>query len=367
MDKNLKALELERVLEMLAREATCDDAKELALKLKPVNDIDEAQLLLSQTEDAYSLLARFGAPSFSGLKNVNNALSRAAAGGELNTSELLEKYKKPDSFDDLIYLTGLTQAECVGNAAEHWRRNSGRCNGALWWQLNDCWGAPSWSSVDYSGKWKPLMYEAKRFFAPLAVSIKENKGSAEVYVINDTLEAKKCRVEFKIMSFDGKLLFEKSAHISSPSVSALSVLKASLRGFNKKHCFAIARLYCEGEPVSQKTIMLTPERKARLKAADITVSLSGNELTLKSNTYARKVFVDIKGSSAPLSDNCFDLLPGEEKKILLGDSSIDKEQITVKCVNNVKSSASEFSRIAFRLGFSIKPENIANRVYYSVS
>ena len=280
---------------------------------------------------------------------------------------LLEKYKKPDSFDDLIYLTGLTQAECVGNAAEHWRRNSGRCNGALWWQLNDCWGAPSWSSVDYSGKWKPLMYEAKRFFAPLAVSIKENKGSAEVYVINDTLEEKKCRVEFKIMSFDGKLLFEKSAHISSPSVSALSVLKASLRGFNKMHCFAIARLYCEGEPVSQKTIMLTPERKARLKAADITVSLSGNELTLKSNTYARKVFIDIKGSSAPLSDNCFDLLPGEEKKILLGDSSIDKEQITVKCVNNVKSSASEFSRIAFRFGFSIKPENIANRVYYSVS
>ncbi len=89
MDKNYMALELNRVLEMVAREATCDDARELALKLKPVNDIDEAKLLLSQTEDAYSLLARFGAPSFSGLKNVNNALSRAAAGGELNTSELL--------------------------------------------------------------------------------------------------------------------------------------------------------------------------------------------------------------------------------------------------------------------------------------
>lgn len=89
MDKNYMALELNRVLEMVAREATCDDARELALKLKPVNDIDEAKLLLSQTEDAYSLLARFGAPSFSGLKNVNNALSRAAAGGELNASELL--------------------------------------------------------------------------------------------------------------------------------------------------------------------------------------------------------------------------------------------------------------------------------------
>lgn len=89
MDKHSKALELDCVLEMLACEATCDDAKELARALKPANDISEAELLLCQTEDAFSLLSRFGAPSFSGLKNVNNALQRAAAGGELNTSELL--------------------------------------------------------------------------------------------------------------------------------------------------------------------------------------------------------------------------------------------------------------------------------------
>lgn len=89
MDKHSKALELDSVLEMLAGEADCDDAKELARTLKPANDISEAELLLCQTEDAFSLLSRFGAPSFSGLKNVNNALQRAAAGGELNTSELL--------------------------------------------------------------------------------------------------------------------------------------------------------------------------------------------------------------------------------------------------------------------------------------
>ena len=51
--------------------------------------IREVELLLSQTEDAFSMLARFGAPSFSGLANVNNPLHRAAAGGALNTIELL--------------------------------------------------------------------------------------------------------------------------------------------------------------------------------------------------------------------------------------------------------------------------------------
>lgn len=90
MNKHFKSLELDIVLKMLADEATCDDAKDLALSLKPVKDINEAELLLSQTEDAFSLLARFGSPSFSGLRNVNNAVSRAAAGTSLNPKELLE-------------------------------------------------------------------------------------------------------------------------------------------------------------------------------------------------------------------------------------------------------------------------------------
>jgi len=90
MNKHYKTLELDKVLEMLANEASCDDAKDLALSLKPTADINEAELLLSQTEDAFSLLARFGSPSFSGLKNVNNAVSRAAAGASLNPKELLD-------------------------------------------------------------------------------------------------------------------------------------------------------------------------------------------------------------------------------------------------------------------------------------
>ena len=90
MDKNFKTLELDLILNKLAQECSCDDAKELALSLHPTADMAEVELLLSQTEDAFSLLARFGAPSFSGLKNVNNPLHRAGAGGSLNPKELLD-------------------------------------------------------------------------------------------------------------------------------------------------------------------------------------------------------------------------------------------------------------------------------------
>lgn len=90
MNKNYKTLELDLILDMLAGECSCDDAKDLARGLKPSSDISEVELLLQQTEDAFSLLARFGGPSFSGLKNVNNPLHRASAGGSLNPKELLD-------------------------------------------------------------------------------------------------------------------------------------------------------------------------------------------------------------------------------------------------------------------------------------
>ena len=90
MNKNHKTLELDLILEKLAAECSCDDAKDLARGLKPACDMAEVEMLLQQTEDAFSLLARFGGPSFSGLKNVNNSLHRAAVGGSLNPKELLD-------------------------------------------------------------------------------------------------------------------------------------------------------------------------------------------------------------------------------------------------------------------------------------
>lgn len=90
MEKNYKALELDKILEMVALETTCDDAAALAREITPVYTAAEARLLLEETDAAFVLMAKFGAPSFSGLKNVTNPLRRAQAGGGLGLSELLE-------------------------------------------------------------------------------------------------------------------------------------------------------------------------------------------------------------------------------------------------------------------------------------
>ncbi len=90
MNKHYIALELDKVLSCLANLTSCQDAKEMAENLQPEKNLDLARVLLGQTEDAHMLMAKFGAPSFGGLKNVNNALSRANAGSVLNMRELLD-------------------------------------------------------------------------------------------------------------------------------------------------------------------------------------------------------------------------------------------------------------------------------------
>ena len=89
-NRHHKALELDKVLEMLSVYTCCADSKELALSLKPETDIRLATGELKKTEDAFILLAKYGSPSFGSLKNVNNSLARANAGGVLTVREFLD-------------------------------------------------------------------------------------------------------------------------------------------------------------------------------------------------------------------------------------------------------------------------------------
>lgn len=69
-----------------------------------------------------------------------------------------------DYFKNMIYLSQIVQALCIKYETEHYRRWQGRTDrdgkghtmGALYWQLNDIWQAPSWSSIEYGGRWKVI-------------------------------------------------------------------------------------------------------------------------------------------------------------------------------------------------------------------
>ncbi|GMA51183.1 beta-mannosidase [Alicyclobacillus contaminans] len=99
---------------------------------------------------------------------------------------LSDNFQYPKDLAALSYVSQVLQAEAIRYGVEHWRRHRGRCMGALYWQLNDCWPVASWSSIDAFGRWKALHYFARRFFAPVLASACENGPRVDLYVTNDT-------------------------------------------------------------------------------------------------------------------------------------------------------------------------------------
>ena len=89
-EKSIRTLELPAVLEKLAAKAVSDAAKERCLRLTPATDTQEVLHLLDETDAAKERLGLHGSPSFSGVKDVSAALTRADHGGMLNTRELLD-------------------------------------------------------------------------------------------------------------------------------------------------------------------------------------------------------------------------------------------------------------------------------------
>ena len=89
LSKHERALELDKVLAMLADQATCDGSRALALALRPQTRLSAIQAELARVSDAYTLSIRYGAPSLGGIRDMTDALLRAKAGGILTLPELL--------------------------------------------------------------------------------------------------------------------------------------------------------------------------------------------------------------------------------------------------------------------------------------
>ena len=88
--KHCHALELDKVLAMLADQTSCDDSRAMALNIQPLTDFMAVNALMEKTSDAYMLSARFTSPNIHRLKNCDLALSRAEKGSNLSLPELLD-------------------------------------------------------------------------------------------------------------------------------------------------------------------------------------------------------------------------------------------------------------------------------------
>ncbi len=123
-------------------------------------------------------------------------------------------YGKAENFEDFVYYSQLTQVKAVSIAISAHRIGSPRCMGTLYWQLNDCWPAPTWSGIDYYGNWKALQYEVKKDFEDVAVLAKtEEIGNEQYYLVSDHPENFETALRYEIFDLTGKKLLDKSESV----------------------------------------------------------------------------------------------------------------------------------------------------------
>jgi len=234
---------------------------------------------------------------------------------------LLKDYPEPKDFSSFLYVSQVLQAEGIKIGTEHFRRSMPETMGSIFWQLNDCWPVASWSSIDYYGRWKALQYYARRFYAPVLVSPHVEDGAVKVYIVSDKTDEKKYMLRVRLMDFDGKVLMEEKQDVSvEPLTSKVhaewpfsKLMQAG--GSDTSRVFVVAELTSSDKTISRNLTYLAPVKEVHLKPAILKVDASSENgklhIRVSSPVLARSVYLSFGDLDVKVSDNYFDVLPGE--------------------------------------------------------
>ncbi|XP_029982168.1 beta-mannosidase [Sphaeramia orbicularis] len=285
-------------------------------------------------------------PSFSTLKTVSvdddwsydSNFSSHRQHHEHGNQQMLRQaalhFHLPNSTDALkrfthtLYMTQVMQAQCVKAQTEFYRRSQteiidgkGRTMGALYWQLNDIWPAPSWSSIEFGGKWKMLHYFAQDFFAAVLPVGFEDDGTLLIYAVSDLSPDLTLRAVVSVHSWSGldPVCTLRSDLVLVPGGSAVVVLKQEVAAL-LAGCGRCTRLSClltfhleDGTGVqrgpSNYHFLCSPKDAEGLRKANITAKVqedeSGFSVTLRSDAVAPFVWLDVGNIAGRFSSNGF--------------------------------------------------------------
>jgi beta-mannosidase len=259
------------------------------------------------------------------------------ANGDGNQRLLLyirQEYGEPKDFPSFVYLSQVMQAEGIELAAEHLRSARPRNMGSLYWQLNDVWPGASWASVDYFNRWKALQFHAKRFYAPVDVVPLRRDGKTDVFAVSDRTSAFDASLRVRVYDMGGKLLREESHPVHAAALASSPVAHmddaAFLKGADPRHTVVAFDLIEQGTTVAHHLLYFGAARTLALPAPELATALRdsghGIVLTVSAKRLARAVWIDTGDLDVRLSNNAFDLLPGESVDVTI-DGHVDLETL----------------------------------------
>ncbi|WP_439152240.1 beta-mannosidase [Winogradskyella sp.] len=299
-------------------------------------------------ENVPRFMSEFGFQSFPSYEtiryiNQNDSIEISSEGFKNHQKhsrgfQIIDDYMKrdfpvPDNAEDYVYVSQLLQAYGVTKGIEAQRRAKPHNMGTLYWQLNDCWPAVSWSSIDYLGNWKALHYKVKRAFDNLLVTSEIKNGLLDIWLVNDNLEYYKDNLLIKIIDFEGNLLWADLKIIDVNPNSSQIKRTIDLNSLNLDKDEVIVVSYFKKR---RHVRYLTKPKDLKLKQVEIQKTITktdnGFSIELSSKLLQKDVFLDTK-EKGHFSDNFIDLLPNQTVIIHFKTDSQFLEDLRIKSFN----------------------------------
>jgi beta-mannosidase len=243
---------------------------------------------------------------------------RSESGNGLMLTQMAESFRLPKDFASLVYLSLVLQAEGIRYGVEHWRRNRQRVGGTLIWQLNDCWPVASWSSLDYFGRWKALHYAARRFYAPLLLSVEDEGRRMAVHLTSDLSEPWEGWLHWRLEQLDGQVLASgeqsiRAGALQDTLVTALD-FSAQVTPENRRQVVFICELWQGEARLAGSATPFVPNKHLELRDPGLETEVQVDDKTLLVEVSARSlacfVELELEGTDVIFSDNYFDLPAG---------------------------------------------------------
>ena len=214
---------------------------------------------------------------------------------------LSQIYLYPGSFSLVIYASQLLQADAIRYGVEHYRRNRGRCMGAVYWQLNDCWPVISWSSVDYCGRLKALHYYAKRFFQPLMISCEEHgmmndlanmnrqhfvfEKSIRLNVANETMQEQKVTVKWALRNAKAEILQQGEEELKVSALTSAWLDKVEFPEADIFNHYVSYELWQDGRVISDGSVIFSYPKYFRYENPELSYRIEGDEIVVSAKAY----------------------------------------------------------------------------------
>ena len=291
----------------------------------------------------FRFCSEFGFQSFPCAKTVNsftleddrNIFARVMESHQKNDAAngkmlyyLSENLRYPKDLTHLLYASQVLQGMAIKYGVDHWRRNRGRCMGTLYWQINDDWPAPSWSSIDYFGRWKALHYMAQKFYAPHAVSMTLEDHRCHVYFSNESFETTEYSLTLSIRDLSGNVLETYETKGNSPAFSAIETAVVDICSWEdqKDDVFLEAVIHTKDQKVLKDVETLVPYKYLNLKNPVISTEAEETNdafiLHISSDCFAPFVALDFDDADVIFSDNFFHLTDKTVQDIIVKKEDI---------------------------------------------